>query len=228
MRFTKLLPLLLLILGAFLLVYGLIPRENLVGDLVLENGTYEIVKCQGTMILQANGSLCMDLRDMRLREISRGSSVNELVSFPLLEVRGSRLELAVSNYDAVWRRSYDFSDGGSLIPVEMGEWNLSASSDGQITLYEIESYNEVRGELIKSDGSIRVTCGSISDRTYLVLYNPSQEPLRVRVLTDHDIDIYSLSISIGLVLAALLMRRYSHAIGSGRGAFTGAGLYPHS
>ncbi|GEM_PF-2646030 len=228
MRFVALPPLLLLILGAVLLVYSLIPSESIVGNLVLENGTYEIVKCQSTMILQANGSLCVDLRDMRLREVSRGSSINELVSFPLLEVRGSSLELIVSNYDAVWSRGYYFSDGGSLIPVERGEWNLSASSDGQITLYEIEGYDEVGGDLVRSDGPIRVACDSVSDRTYLILYNPSQEPLRVRVLADHDINVYSLSISIGLILAALLVRRYSYAIGSGRGAFTGAGLYPHS
>ncbi len=228
MRFAAVLPLFLLISGAVLLVYSLIPRENLAGDLVLENGTYEMVRCQGTMILQVNGSLCVDVRDMELREIARGSSVNELVSFPLLKVRGSRLELTVSNYDAVWRRSYDFSDGGSLIPMERGEWNLSASSDGQITLYGIERYNPARGDLVRSDDSVKVACGSIINETYLILYNPSQESIRVRVLTGHDIDVYSLSISIGLVLAALLVRRYSHAIGSGGGALTGAGLYPNS
>ncbi len=227
MRLTALLPLLLLISGAVLLVYSLIPRGNSVEDLVLEGGTYEIVKCQGTMTLQVNGSLCVDLRDMRLREVARGSSVNELVAFPLLEVRGSRLELTVSNYDSVWRRSYDFLDGGSLIPMERGEWNLSASSDGQITLYEVERYDPVRGDLVRSDDSIRVACGSVSNETYLILYNPSQESLRVRVVTGHNIDLYSLSISIGLVLVALLVRRYSHAIGSGGGAFTGAGLYSH-
>ncbi len=228
MRAVALLPLLLLISGAVLLIYSVISGGEVVRDLVLEGGTYEVIRCQGTVTVQVNGSLCADLREMKLKEIARGSSMNESVAFPLLEVKGSRLELTVSNYDAVWRRNYEFLDGGSIIPMERGEWNLSASSDGQITLYEVERYDPVRGDLVRGDDSIRVACGSASDETYLILYNPSQVSLRVRVIKGRSIDLYSISTSIGLVLAALLVRRYSHAVGSEGGAFAGAGLYPHS
>ncbi len=226
MRSALLVPLLLLILGSAFLIYSLIPREDLIEELVLENGTYEMVRCRGAITVQANGSLCVDLREVRLREVAQGSSVNEAVEFPLLEVRGSRIELTVSNYGVVWSRSYDFLDGGYLIPMERGKWNLSASSDGEITLYEVEEYDPVKGDLVKSGNSIRVNCGSTGG-AYLILYNPSREPLRARVVADHYIDPHFLSISIGLILMALLARRYFHAVENRGGAIAGAGRYAH-
>ena len=225
MRFSSLVPLLLLVLGMALMVYSLIPGEKPVEDLVLDGGTYEIVRCQGALTVRINGSACMDLREIELRELARGTSVEGVARFPMLKVRGSRLDLMVSNYDARWRRSYDFSDGGFLIPVEDGEWNISAMSNGQITLYELERYYPARGDLIREDNSIKVVCNG-ADETYLVLYNPSREPLQVRVTTGR-LDLHILVASVGLVLMALLVRRYLHAVEGGRGVLAGAGRYAH-
>ncbi len=225
MRFSALISLFLLISGIAITVYSLIPKEGPVRDLVLDGGTYEIIGCQGALAVHVNGSACMDLREMELRELARGTSVEERVRFPLLKVEGSRLELTVSNYDARWRRSYHLSDGGFLIPVEDGEWNISAVSDGQITLYEVERYYPARGDLTRSGNTIKVRCDRASG-TYLILYNPSQEPLEVQVIASR-LDLRILPASLGLILLALLLRRYFHAVEGGRGAIAGIGRDAH-
>ncbi len=225
MRFASLLPLLLLTSGIVLMVYSLVPKESSVQNRILEGGTFEIFECQGELTVQVNGSACVDLREVEFKELSRGTSVEGTVRFPLLKMRGSKLELTVSNYDARWGRSYHLSDGGFLIPLEEGQWNVSAASDGQITLYEVERYYPARGDLTRGGDSVKAVCSG-SNGTYLILYNPSQEPLEVRVTTSR-LDLHALFASIGLILMSLLVRRYFHAVEGGRGVLAGVSRHAH-
>ncbi len=197
--------------------------------MVLEGGTHEVVRCSGALILHSNGSICADIRYMKLRRVSSGRRVNAPVTFPLLEVRGTRAYVKVRNLDAVWRASYGFVDGGFLIPLDRGRWNLTASSDGQIILYEVQSFRPAHGRLVRRAGSVEVSCPGpdpgLGVATVLV-YNPSDHPVALRVERGPGPNPALIASSVALVLAAILVGRRLHASEGGRRGGAGKGGRP--
>jgi len=217
MRLREAASLALILSGMMLLAWGLLaqgtPRDE--ARFLVEGGTYEILPCNVSyLLIEDNGSICIDLRDISLRPLLRGSSLTaENVSFPLIRGEGGGLRVSVRNLDAEWNIAVDLVDGGYLIPVERGEWNLSVHSDSTAALFEIVDDRPRDGRVIKEGDVVRIPC----DDHLILLFNPSETPVEVRVRAIVEEDrVPTIAAGIAMALAGAALRRRDHADRSGR------------
>ncbi len=208
----KILPYIVVGIGIFLLLFGSLEsmkREAILKS-TIESGTYEIFPCNGTtLILRANGSLCIDLRKLNIRYLGRGTSIRENdVSFPLIRGSEGKLSLIIENYNASLNMTKEFVDGGYLIPVEEGNWNVTIRSEAPSVIYDIEE-DAPRDANISRDGDfITVPCGDYS----ILLYNPLGYPVSVeayRLKGWEALPIITLGLAASLLGVAL--GRQGHA-----------------
>ncbi|HDI73493.1 MAG TPA: hypothetical protein ENF57_00600 [Candidatus Korarchaeota archaeon] len=209
----------LIALGTFLLLLGILSpfRAGTEKAMVVEGGTFEIVHCNtsSTLTLNSNGSLCIDFREISMRPLSEGRSIKaKNIRFPAVKGGKGNLSLRIENYDASLDLHYRLVDGGLIIPVNRGLWNVSLRSEEPSMLYEVERDLMKDGRIFKEGDEVRIFCGNFS----VLLYNPSSSPIVARVMTNEgEGSLALITMGVAITLSGLALRRYCNAQGSWRG-----------
>ncbi len=222
----RVLPYIVMGIGILLLILGSLGsvKRNVVLKSIVESKTYEILPCNGTsLFLEANGSLCTDLRKLEIKYLEKGNYIDEKnLSFPLIKSSKGKLSLRIENYGASLNITKEFLDGGYLIPVKEGLWNVTIKSENPSTIYNIVEDLPENIKITKDEDSIKIPCGDYS----ILLYNPSENPVLIEVYSSKEISslpLIALGLAAFLIGIALRRRGYAHGNwreGSGKGSFS--------
>jgi len=214
------LPLILLVLGIVILLMSLNNpfKEEEHSSFLIEPRTIEIVDANASsLIIETDVPLCLDARVIKIFYITNGSSIQvKGVHWPLLRVRDtSTLTIDVSKGQGSLKRTYTIQDGGYIIPVDEGYWEVNVSSNGEVVIYEIETMTPVDPLVtIDTSGKIHLRGGKFS----LLLINTCNTTAHVRVLKSEgeDVNIALFGLGLAIFLLGVARARREHIADSGR------------
>ncbi len=215
------LKLILLVVGIVMLLISLKNpfKEEEHYSFLIEPGTLEIVDANAsTLIIETDIPLCLDARVIKISYVTNGSSIRvKGIHWPLLKVRGpSNLTIDISKGQGSLKRTYIIQDGGYVIPIDKGYWELNVSSNGKVIIYDIEAMALVDPPVtIDTSGKIHLRGG----RFYLLLINTYNMTAHVSVLKSkgEDVNIALFGLGFAIFLLGVARARREHIADSGRG-----------
>ncbi len=194
----------LVVLGSM----GSIGRRSVL-ESVIEGGTYEILHCNETsLVLEANDSLCIDLRELNVKYLGRGEYIDEKdVIFPLIKGDKGKLSLEIKNYDTSLNITKEFVDGGYLIPVKEGLWNITIKSENPSAIYDIVKNAPKNARITKDGNTIKIPCGDYS----VLIYNPSESSVSIKVYSTNEVVLPLIALGLAVFLLGIVLRRRKYA-----------------
>ncbi len=216
----EILPYIVVGIGVFLFMLGSLGsmKRKRILESVVEDRTYEIISCNGTsLVLEANDSLCIDLRKLNVRYLGKGDYIEEKdVYFPLIKGNKGKLSLKIESHCVSLNITKEFIDGGYLIPVEEGLWNITIKSENPSILCDIVEDIPKDARITKNGNITRIPCGDYS----VLLYNPSEDPVSIKVYSSEGLNslpLIALGLAVFLLGISLRRREYAHRDWRGRG-----------
>ncbi len=202
-------PLILLVLGIIMLLISLNNpfKEEKYYSFLIEPGTIEIMDANASSLtIETDIPLCLDARVIKLSYVANGSSIRvKDIRWPLLRVTGpSVLTVDVSKGQGSLRRTYIIQDGGYIVPVDKGYWEVNVSSNRKVFIYEIEAMMVVDPPVTTdASGKIYLRGGKFS----LLIINTYNTTAHVRILRSEGEDTNLALFGLGLAILLLGVTR---------------------